>query len=86
MSVMSWRDRWRLLGPVLGDVLPHDVEYGSAYQAVLDGAGKQKRTGILDQRAHDVRTPTLEHVVRTLETASDPGVMVLVLVAVTTEM
>lgn len=71
---MTWGDRNRSLAQVLGYVLPHDVKYGRADKTVLDGAGKQKRAGVLDQGAHDVRTSTLEHVVGTLETAGDPSV------------
>ena len=71
---MTRRRRRRLLGRRLGDVLPHDVEYGRADEAVLDGAGEEEGAGVLDERAHDVGTPALEHVVGALEAARDAGV------------
>ena len=88
MHVMPGGRRRGLLGCRLRYVLPHDVEYSRANQTVLDRAREEKGAGVLDERAHDIRAPALEHVVGTLETAGDTRVLlhqVLGVVAVATE-
>lgn len=46
------------------DVLPHHVQYGRAYQAVLDRAREQERAGVLHQRPDDVGPAALVDVMR----------------------
>lgn len=56
------------------DVLPHHVQYGRAYQTVLDRAREQERAGVLHQRANDVRPPALVDVMRArVDAAPEPG-------------
>lgn len=46
------------------DVLPHHVQYGRTYQAVLDRAREQEWAGVLHQRPDDVRPAALVDVMR----------------------
>lgn len=82
MRVMPSRRKRGLLQRGLAYVLPHDVEYGRAYEAVLDGAGKQERTGVLDEGAHNVGTPALVQVVRALQASCHSGVRLVMVVQV----
>ena len=82
MSVVtSWQGR-RLVGRALADVLPHDVEYGGAYETVLYGAGKEKGAGVLHERAHDVGAPALVQMVRAFESPRDSVVFAALMVGV----
>lgn len=46
------------------NVFPHDVQYGRAYQTILDRTREQERAGILHQRPDNVGPTTLVYVMR----------------------
>ena len=58
----------------LGDVLPHDVQYGGADERVLDGAREEEGAGVLHQGADDVGSAALVDVVRPLQASGHPVV------------
>lgn len=55
------------------DILPHDVQDSSTDEAVFNGAGEQKRTSVLYQRANDVGAPTFIDVMWRLEAPCHSG-------------
>ena len=67
---------------MLANVLPHDVEDGGAYEAVLDGARKEKWADILNKLTHDVDTTALE--ARTVVVKTPAGTVVDLMVRGTT--
>lgn len=82
MSMMPGGRGGKLLGPRFCNILPHNIKYSCAYQTILDGTRKEKGTGVLYEGSHDVGTPTLEHVMGTLQSTCQSSVLLTRLLVV----